>query len=234
MIAVCPISVRTEDEEGSHGNKVSAMFTSLATDIDDPVERLRAIVSVTDGAKREHNALGARMLTDWGEFAAPVTFGLASRLYSSMRLADRHRPIHNLVVSNVPGPPFSLYLAGAELVAAYPMGPIMEGAGLNATVLSYRDSIDFGFMAVPGADARRVGPRPGRAARVRRAPHGCGNGTPRPGRSRDDRAARGDALGDGELTTPSLTDPPKAPGFRRSSASCGAVTTTGQLAFRTT
>jgi WS/DGAT/MGAT family acyltransferase len=147
LIAVCPISVRTEDEAGSHGNKVSAMFTSLATDIDDPIERLRAIVSVTEGAKREHNALGARMLTDWGEFAAPISFGLASRLYSSMRLADRHRPIHNLVVSNVPGPPFSLYLAGAELVAAYPMGPIMEGAGLNATVLSYRDSIDFGFMA---------------------------------------------------------------------------------------
>jgi hypothetical protein len=87
------------------------------------------------------------MLTDWGEFAAPRTFGLASRLYSSMQLADRHRPIHNLVISNVPGPPFPLYLAGAELVAAYPMGPIMEGAGLNATVLSYRYSIDFGFMA---------------------------------------------------------------------------------------
>jgi WS/DGAT/MGAT family acyltransferase len=147
LIAVCPISVRSDEEVGQGGNKVSAMFTSLATQIDDPVERLRAIVSVTEGAKTEHNALGARMLTDWGEFAAPRTFHLASRLYSSMKLADRHRPIHNLVVSNVPGPPFPLYLAGAELVAAYPMGPIMEGAGLNATVLSYRYSIDFGFMA---------------------------------------------------------------------------------------
>jgi WS/DGAT/MGAT family acyltransferase len=147
LIAVCPISVRTDEEVGQNGNKVSAMFTSLATDIDDPVDRLRAIVSVTEGAKTEHNAIGARMLTDWGEFAAPLTFGLASRLYSSMRLADRHRPIHNLIVSNVPGPPFPLYLAGAELIAAYPMGPIMDGAGLNATVLSYRYSIDFGFMA---------------------------------------------------------------------------------------
>ena len=82
-----------------------------------------------------------------------------------MRLADRHRPIHNLVVSNVPGPPFPLYLAGAELVAAYPMGPIMEGAGLNVTVLSYRDSIDFGFMAEPRAHARRVGPGRGGAGR---------------------------------------------------------------------
>ena len=147
LIAVCPISVRTDDEVGDGGNKVSAMFATLATEIADPVERLRAITVATEGAKNEHNALGARMLTEWGEFAAPRTFAMASRLYSSMNLADRHRPIHNLVISNVPGPPFPLYLGGAELVAAYPMGPIMEGAGLNATVLSYRDSIDFGFMA---------------------------------------------------------------------------------------
>ena len=77
------------------------------------------------------------------------TFAMASRLYSSMSLADRHRPIHNLVISNVPGPPFPLYLAGAELVAAYPMGPIMEGAGLNITVLSYVDSIAIGINACP-------------------------------------------------------------------------------------
>jgi WS/DGAT/MGAT family acyltransferase len=147
LLAVCPVSVRHEDETDAGGNKVSAMFTSLATDIADPAQRLAQIAENTIGAKTEHNALGARMLTDWGEFAAPRTFGLASRLYSSMQLADRHRPIHNLVISNVPGPPFPLYLAGAELVAAYPMGPVMEGAGLNATVLSYRYSIDFGFMA---------------------------------------------------------------------------------------
>jgi hypothetical protein len=55
--------------------------------------------------------------------------------------------IHNLVISNVPGPPFPLYLAGAELVAAYPMGPIIDGAGLNITVLSYRDHVDIGFLA---------------------------------------------------------------------------------------
>ena len=147
LLAVCPVSVRTEEEMGTGGNKVSAMFTSLATDIDDPLERVRAIAASTVGAKAEHNAVGARFLTDWGEYAAPRTFAMASRLYSSMSLADRHRPIHNLVISNVPGPPFSLYLAGAELVAAYPMGPIMEGSGLNITVLSYKDSLDFGFMA---------------------------------------------------------------------------------------
>lgn len=155
LVAVCPISVRDGGENGKgrgpSANKVSAMFTSLATDIEDPVERLRAIQSVTRGAKEEHNAIGADMLQNWAEFAAPTTFTLAARFYTRMKLADRHRPIHNLVISNVPGPPFPLYLAGAELVAAYPMGPVFEGAGLNITVLSYLGSIDFGFNAAANA-----------------------------------------------------------------------------------
>lgn len=146
LIAVCPISVRTEEEAGSANNRVSAMFTTLATHIDDPEERLRQIHETTKGAKGDHNAIGAELLTDWAEYAAPRTFALASRLYSQLNLADLHRPIHNVVISNVPGPPVPLYFGGAELVAAYPMGPIMEGAGLNITVMSYRDRVDIGFM----------------------------------------------------------------------------------------
>lgn len=145
LIAVCPISVHGQDEESSH-NKVSALFTSLATNIEDPLERLQAIQSVTRGAKQEHNALGAHMLQDWAELAAPATFTMASRFYMRMKIADKHRPIHNLVISNVPGPPFPIYLAGAKLEAAYPMGPVMEGAGLNVTVMSYLGNVDFGFM----------------------------------------------------------------------------------------
>jgi WS/DGAT/MGAT family acyltransferase len=147
LIAVCPVSVRAEEEKGQMNNKVSAMFTSLATDVDDPVERLRTIHQVTKGAKEDHNALGANLLTDWAEHAAPTTFALAARLYSSMNLSDRHRPIHNVVISNVPGPPFPLYYAGAQLQYTLPMGPVMEGAGLNITVLSYMDNVDIGFMA---------------------------------------------------------------------------------------
>ena len=147
LLAVCPVSVRVEEEMGTQGNMVSAMFASLATDVDSAEERLETIRQSTEGAKEDHNAIGARTLTDWAEWAAPRTFGLAARFYSSMNLANQHRPIHNLVISNVPGPPFPLYLAGAELVAAYPMGPIMDGAGLNITVLSYRDHIDIGFLA---------------------------------------------------------------------------------------
>jgi diacylglycerol O-acyltransferase / wax synthase len=147
LIAVCPISVRDGEKPARSANRVSAMFTSLATDLADPVARLRAIQSVTRGAKEEHNAVGADMLQNWAEFAAPTVFSLAARVYARMKLADRHRPVHNLVISNVPGPPFPLYLAGAELVSAYPMGPVFEGAGLNVTVMSYMGSLDFGFNA---------------------------------------------------------------------------------------
>ena len=69
---------------------------------------------MTKGAKEDHNVLGANLLQDWAEHAAPTTFALAARLYSSMNLSDRHRPIHNVVISNVPGPPFPLYYAGAK------------------------------------------------------------------------------------------------------------------------
>jgi len=146
LLAVCPVAVGADETTGPSANSVSAMFTALATDITDPALRLAVIAENTRGAKEDHHALGADMLQGWTEFAAPNTFALAARLYSSMNLADRHRPIHNLVISNVPGPPFPLYFAGAELKAAYPMGPVMEGAGLNITVMSYRDSVDFGFM----------------------------------------------------------------------------------------
>jgi diacylglycerol O-acyltransferase len=147
LVAVCPISVRDAPKPARSANRVSAMFTSLATDLADPIDRLRAIRNVTRGAKEEHNAVGAGMLQNWAEFAAPTVFTLAARVYARMKLAERHRPVHNLVISNVPGPPFPLYLAGAELVSAYPMGPVFEGAGLNVTVLSYMGSLDFGFNA---------------------------------------------------------------------------------------
>ena len=69
------------------------------------------------------------------------------RLYSNLNLADRHRPVHNLIVSNVPGPPIPLYTAGARVVGVYPFGPLLEGAGLNLTVLSNMGHVDFGVIA---------------------------------------------------------------------------------------
>jgi diacylglycerol O-acyltransferase / wax synthase len=148
LIATCPVSVRGEDEKDVIGsNRVSAMFTSLATDVADPIERLRVIQGSTKGAKEEHNAIGADILTNWMEFAAPTTFSIAARMYTSLGLAARHPVIHNLVISNVPGPPFPLYFAGAKLVGLNPLGPVMDGAGLNITILSYVDNINWGFIA---------------------------------------------------------------------------------------
>jgi WS/DGAT/MGAT family acyltransferase len=155
LVATCPVSVRADDDKETVGsNQVSAMFTSMATDVEDPVERLRTIAAATKGAKEEHKAIGADMLQNWAEFAAPTTFSLAARAYSALKLAERHPVIHNLVISNVPGPPIPLYFAGAKLVALYPLGPIFDGAALNVTVISYMENVDFGFIAcretVPG------------------------------------------------------------------------------------
>jgi WS/DGAT/MGAT family acyltransferase len=147
LIAAVPVSVRTDEEKDVVGsNKVSAMFSTLATDIDDPVARLKAIHEANKGAKEEHKAIGADMLTKWGELAAPTTFSLAARFYTRLKLADRHAVVHNLVISNVPGPPFPLYFAGAKLVALYPLGPIFDGAALNITVVSYMDQLFFGLI----------------------------------------------------------------------------------------
>jgi WS/DGAT/MGAT family acyltransferase len=149
LVAMVPISVRSDDMKDSMGNQVSSMLTTLATDIDDPLERLQAIHDDTVQAKDQQEVIGADTLTQWTEFMAPALAGRAARLYSRMRVADRMRPIFNVTISNVPGPPFPLYSAGARLVGNYPVGPIADGAGLNMTVMSYMDQLDFGLLACP-------------------------------------------------------------------------------------
>jgi diacylglycerol O-acyltransferase len=129
------------------GNRVSNLFTSLRTDIADPVERLHAIHDVTQAAKEVQSALGAEMLIDWSEITPPRIFSAWMRLYSRLKLADRHRPPINLVISNVPGPRQPLHIAGGRLIDLYSMGPILEGIGLNITVWSYVDRLGFGLVA---------------------------------------------------------------------------------------
>jgi WS/DGAT/MGAT family acyltransferase len=146
LVAVIPTSVRSSDEK-QLGNRVSAMFTQLSTDLGDPLERLKAVQSTMSGAKQVHEDIGGNTLEEWAELAAPAMLARGARLYSQLRLADRHPPIHNLVVSNVPGPQFPLFMAGARIVDLYPMGPVFDGAGLNVTALSYQDRVDIGFMA---------------------------------------------------------------------------------------
>ena len=153
--ASVPVSTHAESS-GKGVNQVSSMFVSLATDIPDPVERLKHISAMTANAKEEHKAVGARLLQEWAEFAAPLTFSLAARLIANPAVADRLTP-SNLVISNVPGPAFPLFFAGAEMRALYPLGPVVGGMGLNLTVLSLRDTVGFGFIAcrelLPDVDA---------------------------------------------------------------------------------
>lgn len=153
LLASCPVSVRNDETADiDSANKVSSMFVSLPTHIADVEAQVAHIRSGTKGAKEEHHALGARTLLELGELAGPRSFGLASRLLGG--LASRGPVPINVVISNVPGPPFPLYLGGARLVSMLPLGPPIEGAGLNITVLSYIDRIDWGFIAcrelVPG------------------------------------------------------------------------------------
>ena len=147
LVATVPVSTAPRAGNRRGANKVSAMFVALPCQIEDPVERLHAIREGTKGAKQEHNALGADVLLNWAEHATPNVFSAAARAYTRLKLADHHRPIHSLVISNVPGPDFPLYLAGAELVAGFPLGPVMDGAGLNITVMSYRGVLNWGLMA---------------------------------------------------------------------------------------
>ena len=146
LIAMVPMSVHAaESRPGT--NRVSGMFMSLSTDIDDPVARLEAIRDANTVAKDHTNALDANLLTDWAQFAAPSVFGSAVRMYSRLRLSERHPVVHNLVISNVPGPNIPLYFLGGRIEKMLPLGPVFHGAGLNCTVMSMDGKLHFGFIA---------------------------------------------------------------------------------------
>lgn len=145
LIAVCPISVRTSDSAG--GNAVSAMFTTLGTDLADPALRHEVVRRANDAGKADHEALGGDLLQQAAEIAPPNMTAAVARLYSAVRMADLHPIVHNVVISNVPGPPVPLYFAGGRIDGLYPLGPVLEGPGLNLTVVSYCDRVGFGFIA---------------------------------------------------------------------------------------
>ena len=150
LVATVPVAVEPSLARQMRGsNKVSAMWVALPCHLADPLARVEHIRVGTRGAKEEHRALGIDVLVDWTEHASPNLFSLAVRAYTRLRLAEHHRPLYSLVVSNVPGPDFPLYLAGAEMVAGFPLGPITDGAGLNITVMSYRGVLNWGLMACP-------------------------------------------------------------------------------------
>ena len=147
LLATVPVSVHGTSRSERGRNKVSSMFTRLGTDVADPVERLHRLAVNNAHAKDHHQAIPADTLQDWARFAAPRTFGMAMRMVAALRLADRGPVIHNLVISNVPGPPVPLYFLGSRIAGFYPLGPIFHGAGLNITVLSNAGSLHVGIIA---------------------------------------------------------------------------------------
>ena len=124
------------------------MFASLETAIADPAERLTAIAESSRAAKEHSSAIAATLLQDWSQFAGPAVFGIAMRVYARSRLTES-RPVHNLVVSNVPGPQVPLYFLGAQVEAMYPLGPIFHGSGLNITVMSLAGTLNVGLISCP-------------------------------------------------------------------------------------
>ena len=162
LVALVPVSVRSPSERTALGNRVSAMLVSLADGIEDPAERLAHIARETKTAKEQDRPLGP-VFAGWAQTLVPAVASRLTRLVTNLRLFDHMGPLFNVIVSNVPGPDVPLYMAGARMVAMYPVGPIIEGVGVNVTVFSYLDSVFVGVQGcrelVPDIDVIATGMR---------------------------------------------------------------------------
>ncbi|MGQ0802817.1 MAG: WS/DGAT/MGAT family O-acyltransferase [Actinomycetota bacterium] len=158
LVAAVPVSVRTGDHEGAMGNRLSAMLVDLATTVDDPAARLGAIAEGARAAKEQDRLLGPETLSELAGLTPAPLLAAMGALEARFGVTGRMPPVCNLIVSNFPGPPTHLYCAGARMVAAYPMGPVGLGTGLNITVQSYLDTLWFGIVACPDAvpDSERL------------------------------------------------------------------------------
>ena len=140
LTAMAPISARPRGgsrEDGDGGNRVSAMFVPLGTDIADPIGRLRAVFEGTKASKALTDAVGADLQADYAQFTPSLLAGAGARLASSLGVANRVDPAYNTVVSNVPGPQHPMYMCGARVVAMHGLAPVHDGVGLFHGVYSY-------------------------------------------------------------------------------------------------
>ena len=147
LVVQIPVSVRSEEEMGTYGNRIMLMRAPLFTDIEDPLERLMAQHEALRAMKERHRAMPAHVLQDTNHFVPPAVFSRAARATFALSSSQAGRPTWNLVISNVPGPQFPLYCAGARLEANYPVSVVTDGMGLNITVMSYCGTLDFGLVA---------------------------------------------------------------------------------------
>jgi WS/DGAT/MGAT family acyltransferase len=138
--ALVPVSIRTQDEHGALGNRIAAMRGPLPVYVDDPVERLRQVQESMGNLKQSKQALGAEVIAGLTDFAPPTLLAQASRLNFSTRL-------FNLIVTNVPGPQFPLYLLGREMLEIVPIAFLPENHALAIAIMSYNGKVDFGLLA---------------------------------------------------------------------------------------
>ena len=148
MTAAVPISLREEGNTTSD-NQVFGMVCSIASDIADPKQRLLTIIAQSTKSKEMSHPLRALMpqMSNVSMLGAPIMVQVLALLYSRSNLSDVLPPAANITVSNVPGPRQTLYAAGAELLHIFPVSIATHGLALNITVQSYRDQLDFGFIA---------------------------------------------------------------------------------------
>jgi WS/DGAT/MGAT family acyltransferase len=146
LVAMVPVSIRSGDEAERWTNRVSAIFATLPTDEPDPIERVLRVHEAMVDAKGLFDAVPAEALTDFAQFPPPAVFARAMRTATRLT-TSRFMPPVNVVISNVPGPRQPLYTAGAQMLHYYPVSTILDGQGLNITVQSYLDSLDFGLVA---------------------------------------------------------------------------------------
>lgn len=151
LIAGVPVSVRHRGNWRASGNQIKFVRISLATNLEDPIRRLRHIHASMSRVKHEDKATPANLLGDWAEVPAPALMMEVARLYENFCVTDYFSPPFNLIISNVPGPRSPLYFAGARVLANYPASIPYHGLGFNITVFSYQGSLDIGLTAHRGA-----------------------------------------------------------------------------------
>ncbi|MGB7587336.1 MAG: wax ester/triacylglycerol synthase family O-acyltransferase [Solirubrobacterales bacterium] len=139
MRAMVPVSVRAEEERGALGNRITAMMAPLPVWCEDPVERLHLVTETMGDLKGSGQAVGAEILTKLTDFAPPTIASQAARLQPAQRF-------FNLVVTNVPGPQFPLYLLGREMQAIFPLVPLARRQALCVGIMSYNGQVDFGLV----------------------------------------------------------------------------------------
>jgi diacylglycerol O-acyltransferase / wax synthase len=145
--AMVPVSIRTGNETDPWTNRVSGIVADLPTNCADPLERVARCREAMSVAKKQFELVPAEALVDLAQFASPVVAASAMRLASRLKLADRITMPANIVISNVPGPRQALYFAGAKMDNYIPVSIVTDGMGLNITVHSYLDRLDFGLIS---------------------------------------------------------------------------------------